>query len=104
MRQKQIQQEMQAASKRPKISEWIQKDIMLPILGKNKTSLFHSIDQLEVENIAHQKELENKRIRNTNNTYKYPSSNVQKQSQFGFRRKNNENLETDCSHAPKNLK
>jgi hypothetical protein len=45
---------------------------MLPILGKNKTSLFHSIDQLEVENIAHQKELENKRIRNTNSNYKYP--------------------------------
>jgi len=38
--------------KRPKISEWLGKEVMLPILGKNKTSLLHSKDQLEIESIA----------------------------------------------------
>ena len=38
--------------KRPKISEWLSKEVMLPILGKNKTSLLHSKDQLEIESIA----------------------------------------------------
>ena len=37
--------------KRPKISEWLGKEVMLPILGKNKTSLLHSKDQLEFESI-----------------------------------------------------
>ena len=40
--------------KRPKISEWLGKEVMLPILGKNKTSLLHSKDQLEIESIAQQ--------------------------------------------------
>lgn len=28
----------------PKMSEWMHKEVMLPILGKNKTSLLHTID------------------------------------------------------------
>ena len=39
----------------PKMSEWIAKDVMLPILGKNKTSLLHAPDQLDLDSIAHQK-------------------------------------------------
>ena len=77
---------------------------MLPIIGKNKTALFHSIDQLEVENISHQREIENKQIRNKLQSYRHPANSSRKPSQFGFRRNNNEHLETDCSHAPKNLK
>jgi hypothetical protein len=32
---------------KPKLKDWLSKEIMLPILGKNKTTLFHSIDQFE---------------------------------------------------------
>ena len=42
-------------AKRPKVSQWIQEEVMLPILGKNKTSLLHSTDQLQAESIAHQR-------------------------------------------------
>lgn len=80
-RQLQIRQqtlEHSTTNKRPKISEWIKKDVMLPIIGKNKTALFHSIDQLEVENISHQREIENKQIRNKLQSYRQPANNSRK--------------------------
>jgi hypothetical protein len=40
---------------KPRMSEWMRKEVMLPILGKNKTSLLHSSAQLDVESIAQQK-------------------------------------------------
>lgn len=39
----------------PKMSDWISKEVMLPILGKNKTSLLHSPDQFEIDSISQQK-------------------------------------------------
>lgn len=36
----------------PKMSDWIAKEVMLPILGKNKTSLLHSPDQFEIDSIS----------------------------------------------------
>ena len=37
---------------KPPVSEWVRQEVMLPILGKNKTSLLHSTAQLDVESIA----------------------------------------------------
>ena len=45
--------------KKPKISEWNSKEVLLPILGKNKTSMLHSIGQLNVDRIIQQKKMLN---------------------------------------------
>ena len=39
----------------PKMSEWMHKEVMLPILGKNKTALLHTIDQFDLDGISNQK-------------------------------------------------
>jgi len=38
-----------------RINEWAAKDVMLPILGKNKTALLHSIEQFDLDSISNQK-------------------------------------------------
>lgn len=35
-----------------RISDWSRQEVMLPILGKNKTSLLHSIEQFDIESIT----------------------------------------------------
>ena len=49
-----------AKIKKPKISDWNSQDVMLPILGKNKTSFLHSKEQFELESIVNHKKYFNK--------------------------------------------
>jgi len=49
-----------AKVRKPKISEWNSQDVMLPILGKNKTSFLHSKEQFEFESIVNHKKYFNK--------------------------------------------
>ena len=51
--------------RQPKMSDWISKEVMLPILGKNKTSMLHSPDQFQIDSISQQKRCINRPYKRT---------------------------------------
>ena len=69
---------------KPRMSEWMRKEVMLPILGKNKTSLLHSSAQLDVESIAQQKPCLNRPAKHIADQTDHGPSATSKRG-FGFR-------------------
>lgn len=69
---------------KPRMSEWMRKEVMLPILGKNKTSLLHSSAQLDVESIAQQKSCLNRPAKHITDQTDHGPSAPSKRG-YGFR-------------------